>query len=176
MRHKTRHIGLLLVATLLLPCCGRVKPQGAANRQEQDSTELALMQINFLMALETDQLLVDSVRNSSLPYVLDNSNFWYCREVKTNGQEVQKGMRVDYTAIVRDLATGALLEDITEDVEVGKRQTLRAIDICLHLMREGETFRILAPYYNAYGRDGNDYVAPLTNVSILLTVNNITKI
>jgi len=85
-------------------------------------------------------------------------------------------MRVEYSAVVRDLATGALLEDITEETEVGKRVALYAIDYALPLMRVGETFRLLAPYYNAYGRDGNDNVPPLTNVTILLTVNNITKI
>ena len=168
-----RYIGLLLVAVLLLPCCGRVKPQGAANRQEPDSTAMLLMQKHFLMALDADRLLVDSVRHASVPYVLDRNNFWYCRLTKTDGPEVMKQMRVEYTAIVRDLATGALIEEITEEVEVGKRQTLRAIDICLPLMREGETFRILAPYYNAYGLDGNDHVPPQTNVSILLTVNSI---
>ena len=134
------------------------------------------MQANFRMALETDNLLVDSVRNSSLPFVLDSHNFWYYRQTKTNGREVHIGMSVVYTAIVRNLATGTLLEEITEEVEVGRRQTLRAIDACLPLMREGESFRILAPYYNAYGLDGNAYVPPHTNVSILLTVNNITKI
>ena len=170
------YISLLLLALLGLSCCGRVKPQGAANRSETDSTALALMKLNFRMALDADQLLIDSVRASGQPYVLDHHNVWYCRLVPTEGKQVAEDMHVEYSAVVRDLETGALLEDITEETQVGKRVTLRAIDVVLPLMREGETFRLLVPFYNAYGRDGSETVPPLTNVTILLTVNNITKI
>ena len=176
MSRTTRHIALVMAVMLVLSGCGRVKPQGAANKQEADSTALALMQMNFLMALETDQMLVDSVRESGLPYVLDQHNFWYYRLESSEGEEVQRGNCVEYTATVRDLSSGALIEDITEEVEVGKGQTLRAIDKCLPLMKTGEMFCILAPYYTAYGRDGNDHVPPLTNVKITLFVHNITKI
>lgn len=169
-------ISVLLAVLLSLTCCRRVQPQGAANKPETDSTALALMEMNFRMSLEADQLLIDSVRASGLPYVLDHHNVWYYRLRPSDGQQVEKGMRVEYSAVVRDLATSALLEDITEETEVGKRVALYAIDYALPLMRVGETFRLLAPYYNAYGRDGNDNVPPLTNVTILLTVNNITKI
>lgn len=167
---------VLVVLVVGLACCKRVKPQGAANKPVTDSTELALMEMHFRMALDADQLLVDTVRASGLAYVLDQHNVWYYRLAATEGQQVEKGMHVEYSAVVRDLETGALLEDITEETEVGKRVTLRAIDFVLPQMRVGETYCLLAPFYNAYGRDGNEYVQPLTNVKILLTVNNITKI
>ena len=170
------YIPLLLAVLLGLSCCRRVQPQAAANQPEPDSTALALMAMNFRMALDADQLLIDTVRASGLPYVLDHHNVWYYRLQPTEGQQVEKGMHVEYSAIVRDLATGALLEDITEETEVGKRVVLNAIDYVLPHMRVGETFRLLAPFYDAYGRDGNDNVPPATNVTILLTVNNITKI
>ena len=180
MRIVQRHIGLIVLICFIgltgLIGCNRVKPQGAANRQAADSTAQALMEMNFLMALEADELLVDSVQASGLPYVLDQHSFWYLRLDSHEGREVQDGMRVAYSATIRDLQSGALLEERSEEVEVGKRQTLRAIDMCFTEMREGETFRLLVPFYNAYGRDGNDYVAPLTNVVIVLKVNNITSI
>ena len=175
MRNR-RYIPVLLLVLLTLSCCGRVKPQGAANKPETDSTALALMEMNFLMALDADQLLIDSVRASGLSYVLDQHNVWYCRLVSTEGQQVENGMHVEYSAVIRNLETGALLEEITEETQVGKRVVLRAIDVVLPQMRVGETFRLMAPFYNAYGRDGSDNVPPLTNVTILLTVNNITKI
>ncbi|MBO4621343.1 MAG: FKBP-type peptidyl-prolyl cis-trans isomerase [Paludibacteraceae bacterium] len=152
-----------------------MKPQGAANRAEADSVQLSLMEMNLLMALETDRLLTDSVRASGEAYVLDPRNFWYLRTVTTEGDEVSNGMRVEYSATVRDLATGSLVEERTEEVEVGKGETLTAIDCCLSNMREGETCRLIAPYYDAYGRDGNAYAEPLTNVTIVLTINAITK-
>lgn len=175
MRNKL-YILLLLALLLNLTSCKRVQPQGAANKHAIDSTALALMEMNFLMSLEADQLLIDSVRASGLPYVLDSHNIWYYRLQPSEGQQVEKGMRVEYSAIVRDLATGALLEDITEETEVDKHIALPPIDFILPLMHAGETFLLLAPFYEAYGRDGNDNVPPLTNVSIRLTVNNITKI
>ncbi len=155
--------------------CGRVRPQGPANRQEPDSTALALMEMNFRLAEQADAILIDTVRASGLPFVLDNRSFWYVRLIATEGPEVKEGMHVDYSAVIRDLKTGALIEDVAEEVEVGKRLTLRAIDMAFDKMREGEAFRLLAPFYCAYGRDGRDNVPPLTNVSIELTVNNITK-
>ena len=170
---------LLTVLTVLALCpsigCKRVKPQSAANRPQADSTAQALMLLNLSLAEEADKLLADSVKASSLPYVLDLSNFWYCRLNTTDGREIGKQMHVEYAAVIRDLATGELLEEVTEETEVGSRKALRAIDICLSLMREGETFLILAPYYTAFGRDGNEQVAPLTNVKIELTANNITR-
>ena len=167
---------LCMVCLMAVTACRRVRPQGAANRTEPDSTAIALMEMNFRLATEADHKLVERVQQENLPYVLDISNFWYYREAPTDGREVKNGMHVVYTATIRNLDTNALIEEVEEEIEVGKRVTLRAIDICLPLMREGETFRLLAPYYNAYGRDGNEQVPPLTNVSILLTVNNITKI
>ena len=175
MKNK-RYILVLLAMLSVWPCCRRVQPQGAANKPVADSAALALMEMNFLMALDANQLLIDSVRASGLPYVLDNRNVWYYRLSPSEGRQIEPGMHVEYSAVIRDLATGALLEDITEETEVGKRAVLDAIDIVLPYMRVGETFHLLAPFYNAYGRDGKDNVPPLTNVKILLTVNNITKI
>ena len=176
MRTKIIYIGLLVLTVLGMTTCGRVKPQGPANKSDADSTAQALMQMNLLLAIEADRQITDSVRASNLPYVLDPGCFWYYREVATAGTDIKQGMKVEYSAVIRNLATGELLEDITEEVEVGKRTTLRAIDMCMTSMREGETFRVIAPYYDAYGRDGNEYVPPMTNVFVVLTVNNITKI
>lgn len=171
------HIALIgLVMLIGLTGCNRVKPQGAANQAEMDSTQLKLMEMNLLLAFDADRLLVDSVQASAAPYVMDQRGFWYCRMEQTDGLEVKQGMRVDYSARICDLASGALLEDRTEEVEVGKRETLRAIDMCFPEMREGEIFTLLVPYYNAYGRDGNEYIEPLTNVRIELRINAITKI
>ena len=162
-------IALLIVTS----ACSRVQPQGAANKQEADSVAIALMQMNLQLAMDADKALTDFVKTSDLPYVLDLSNFWYYRQTVTEGREVKEGMRVEYSAEVRNLATGALIEEVTEEVTVGKRATLRAIDICLGMMREGETYLLLAPYYNAYGRDGNEWVEPLTNVTIKLTAEHL---
>lgn len=165
---------LVILLLLITSACSRVKPQGAANKQEVDSVSMALIQMNLELASKADEALVDYVKESQLPYVLDLTNSWfYCLEA-TEGRKVKEGMRVEYTAEVRDLASNALLEEVTEEVTVGKRATLRAIDVCLSNMREGETYLIVAPYYNAYGRDGNEQVRPLTNVKIKLKVNYIT--
>ena len=166
----------LVVCLAVCSGCGRVRPQGAANKPQTDSTAIALMELNMQLAGEADQMLVDSVKASGLPYVLDLRNFWYCLTPATDGEPLQDGMRVEYSATIRDLRSGALIEDVTEEVEVGKQQALRAIDYVFPLMRERQQATILAPYYDAYGRDGNEAVPPLTNVKIQLYVHNITKI
>ena len=168
--------GFLALSLIVLTGCHRVKPQGAANKTEADSTALKLMEMNLLLALDADEQITDSVKASGVSFVLLPLNIWYYRMQETDGREVKDKMRVEYSAVIRDLSNGKLLEEVTEEVEVGSRTALRAIDCCFPYMREGETFLILAPYYNAFGRDGNEFVAPLTNVKIELKINNITKI
>lgn len=173
MQRTLTYLLLTLALALALPSCGRVKPQGAANHPQPDSTAQALMLLNLTLADEADHLLADSVRTSGLPYVLDLTNVWYCPLHKTDGAEVKTDMRVEYSAVIRDLATSALIEEVTEETRVGGRTVLRAIDICLPMMHVGDTMSVLSPYYHAYGRDGQNGVPPLTNVRILLTVNHI---
>jgi len=160
---------------MVCSACGRVRPQGAANKPQADSTAIALMEMNLKLAGAADQMLVDSVQASGLPYVLDLRNYWYYLTPVTDGDSVKEGMRVEYSAVIRDLRTGALIEDVTEEVEVGKGQALRAIDYTFPFMRERQQATILAPYYNAYGRDGNEQVAPLTNVKVTLKVLQIER-
>lgn len=164
---------ILAFIGLLLPACRKVQPQGAANKQEANPEQIALMEANFRLAEEADRLLVDSAKASGMPFVLEDCGFWYYRTQQAEGDSIKRGMEVNYTAIIRNLENGALIADITEATTLGHSEAIPAIQYSLLYMCEGEEFAILAPYYCAFGKDGKDGVPPLTNVRINLKANNI---
>lgn len=161
---------------LLLSACSKVQPQGAANKKETSPEQMALMEMNLRLAEEAERIVVDSVKASNLPFVLeDYSGFWYCKTIQTEGDSIRLGMEVDYSASIRDLQDNKLIADISEAITIGHSEAIPAIQYVLPYMCVGEEFLIIAPYYCAFGKDGRDGVPPLTNVRIHIKANNILK-
>lgn len=164
----------IIFISLLLTACTKVQPQGAANKREADSEQLALIEMNLRLAEEAERIVVDSVKASHLPYILDDySGFWYYRLKQMEGDSIKRGMEVDYTASIRNLENNQLLADISEATIIGHSEVIPAIQYTLPYMCVGEEFLIIAPYYCAFGKDGRDGVPPLTNVRIHIKANNI---
>lgn len=161
-----------VILVLLFASCRRVAPQGPANQPREDSAAIALVEMHFRLAEEADRQLVDSVKQSDKKFTLSEYGFWYNRSVSTDGEEVKRNDEVEYQAQICAL-DGSLIENVSSTTRVGTREVILAIDCCLPMMRVGEQFEIYAPYYNAYGVEGENGVAPLTNVHILLQVNDI---
>lgn len=172
MTKTIRNIALSVVLALL-PACHKVQPQGAANKHEANTEQIALIEANMRLAEEADRIVVDSAKTSGIPYVLEECGFWYHKQIQTEGDSIKRGMEVEYSATIRNLENGRLIADITEAITIGQSEAMPAIQYSLLYMCTGEEMAILAPYYCAYGRNGKEGVPPLTNVRINIKANNI---
>ncbi len=65
---------------------------------------------------------------------------------------------------------GELISDVVQQVNVGKKEVIPAIEYALKQMRRGEKALLLAPWYTAYGAIGNEEVKPYTNLKIEIEV------
>lgn len=174
---------ILLLTIIGLFACKPTKPQSPSNKtQEIDSTQIEMMLMNFRLAEAADAELIKYVRSSaqqstnledsnnpSIEYTLHQWGFWYRKILRneqpilTEGEEVE----IHYQVYSFD---NQLLIDSQENIQVGKRQVIMAIEQMLPLMHQEEQAELLAPWYLAYGSTEEAGIAPYTNVRILLTV------
>lgn len=166
--NRLRNITLLLLALTAMAGCRRVAPQSPANRQDDDTTGLAVSMMNMRLAEAADRQLTQWVQQADTAYTLDEYGYWYCIYRHTDGQPIQEHDRVEVFFRTSRL-DGTLIEDSQLTLTVGRRETLWAIDVILPTLHDGEAVRIVSPYYTAYGREGNETVEPLTNCIIDIT-------
>lgn len=169
-----RKYSLILMAAASLVGCRKVAPQAPANQQERDTVGMAATMLNMRLAEAADRQVSLWVQHADTAYVLDDFGYWYCFYRRTDRPGIREGDRVElfYTTTTLD---EQLIEDCQTTIQVGRRETIWAIDVFLTNMREGEAARIISPYYTAYGKDGNEKVAPLTNCIIDIRSARIIK-
>ena len=166
---------LILLLICLAACsCKRVKPQSPANQPTVDSIGMSASLINMRLAEAADIQLTEWVKHADTTYTLEDYGYWYCIYRHTDGDSILPQHKVElfYTATSLE---GKLLEDCQTTIQVGRRESLWAIDHILPLMREGEAVKLICPYYTAYGKDGNDHVPPLQNCIIDITNTRIVE-
>lgn len=167
---KRNKLILLLLLCLIAVSCKKVAPQSPANRPAEDTVGIAASILNMRLAEAADNQVTAWVKQADTTYTLEDFGYWYCIYRHTNGTEIAEQQRVElfYTTTTLE---GELIEDCQTTIQVGRRETLWAIDNILPMMRDGEAVRIASPYYTAYGKDGNDRVAPLQNC--IIDIQNI---
>lgn len=158
----------IVLASCLLLSCQRTKPQAPSRHSEQDSTKIAMLLLTQRIAEEADRELTGYVSHSEAEYVLDNTGFWYRYITRSDENRLQKGEKTLIRAQVYAM-DGKLLLDSQEEVTVGKKETISAIDAMLRMMRKGEECELLVPWYMAFGATGSQDIPPYTNVKIELT-------
>lgn len=154
--------------TIALSGCHRVKPQAPANRTNEDTTSQIASYINSRMVEEANKECALYVGRQSETYTLSDFCFWYCRNTRSGLPNLQKDDHVELFWETYRL-DGSLIESAQRQTQVGQRDTFFAIDLLLEELSPGDEVTIVAPYYTAYGRDGNELVPPYTNCIIHIT-------
>lgn len=167
--HRLQTLTYILAAVLCLSGCHRVGPQQAANRgNDVDSAAMAMTLLNLRLAEEADLTCTRFVQQADTAFVLSDFNFWYTITRRSEGDEIQADDRVNLLMQTFTLDS-TLIEDAELSLTVGHRQSLLVLDYALPLLREGEEATLIAPYYIAYGREGNEHVEPLACCIIRLS-------
>lgn len=156
---------IAILASCLLLSCQRTKPQAPSRHSEQDSSRVAMLLVTQRLAEEADKELTQYAAQTNGEYTLDEYGFWYKYIKRTNGSYWRKGEAVLIHTKIFSF-TGALLLDNQEQIEIGKGETIPAIEDMLLMMRRNEACELLIPWYLAFGASGNENVEPYTNVRI----------
>lgn len=157
----------VLMSAAILTCCRRTAPQAPSNHVRQDDPAVAMMIANMRLAEEADRVCTDYVKQSGNTFTLDETRCWYQVTGKNEaGRQLAKGDVVELMYSVFSLADSTMIEDTQLQLEVGKRETLPCFDYMLPEFREGEQGVLVVPYYQAYGKEGNDKVPALTNCMV----------
>ncbi len=174
---KNKGIGLVGAALVcsLLVACGKVAPQRPSQRSgekpKEDSTTLALMEMNQRMAIEADKQVSAYAQEKEETYsLMDISNTWLFVLEKGEGDTAPKeGEQWEMHICTRTLQ-GKLLCDVEQTYAIGKGELLPCIDIATDELRHGERLIMVAPWYAAYGMHGNETVPPYTNVILEIEI------
>ena len=96
---------LLLALILLLPACGKTKPQSPSNRRgetQQDTAAMALVLMNQRLAEQADKEVLEYVRLQDAPqYALANAGYWTRRLMRTDNQQIDRQATLDIRQIGR---------------------------------------------------------------------------
>ncbi len=150
--------------------CHRTAPQSPAYRSGRkevrvDSTLMKAIETNQHLAEEADRALSFYAGSG---FAQQELGYW------TKGMAaVERTLPPDSTVRVRRTVftlDSLLLEDVTEEVTVGKAHQIQAVADALPMLEHGQTVTLLVPWYLAYGTTGTTAVAPYTNLRIELTV------
>lgn len=168
--HKTLHLVILLVATLLVSC--QPKPQRAKHLTEKqpiDSLLMLQLQFNTHMADAADRECIAFVQSDSLNYTMDAYGFWYCKTAKYQMETVETGQKITLHIQINEL-NGPLLSDVKYEHIVGSGELPLALSRSIKMMATREQMRIVAPWYTAYGIEGTDIIKPYTNLLINIRI------
>lgn len=168
---RDKHIGIVLLALVLLCSCGGKGPQLPSQRRgekpKEDSTQLAMMEMTFRLAEAADEEILRAVRAQEESYALYESHAWIHIEDpgETSQPPLQPGKPYSLRMRVYTLE-GKLLVDEEGTYTLGKNELPHAADRNLSEMYPGAKIRMYVPWYTAYGQSGTEQVPPYENVII----------
>ncbi len=170
----TGWVAVALVCSLLI-ACGKVAPQRPSQRSgekpKEDSTTLALMEMNQRMAIEADKEVLAYAQKQEEAYsLMDISNTWLLVQDKGEGDEAPKKEEQWEMHIRTKNLQGKLLCDEERAYTIGKDELPPCVEIATDELRHGERLVMVAPWYAAYGMHGNGIVPPYTNVILEIEI------
>ncbi len=161
---------LLFVLICVLASCQKPLPQLPSNKGNAvDSTALALQAIQNRLAEREDSLLMEFANAYEKQLHKDSTGFWFSID-KTTGKLLKNGDKCSINAEFFSLE-GDLLHTENTEITVGKREKTVIIDLALQKMSRGTEATIVAPWYLAYGNNGNGHnITGFTSLVIKLKV------
>ena len=172
---RGRQIGILILAMTLLCGCGGKGPQRPSQRKgekpQEDTTQLALMEMTLRMAEAADQEVERVALAQEEPYALYEAHAWI--HIFENGLTDEPTLQPGkpYTLHMRVYTLDEkLLTDNKGTYTIGKNELPHAVDENLREMHPGAKMRLLAPWYTAFGQQGTEHVPPFENVIIDLEI------
>ena len=132
-----------------------------------DSTQLALMEMNQVMAAAADEQLRHLALAQDEDYHYGEQGTWIAilKEGDEYGPLWQEGDESTIHMRTYSLA-GQLYEDVVKTVQLGKYQLPPAVDANFMEWYHGAQIRLYAPWYAAYGISGTETIPPYENVII----------
>ena len=160
----------LTVCCLLLAACGpqdlqRPTFHGSRREVRVDSTLLQTIELNQHLAQEADRELTRYVEEG---YAQCESGYW-AKNLRVVDHPLQEDVSVTMQMQVF-LLDGQQVEQIREQVVVGKVGRMQALADAVGQMERGQTVSLIVPWYLAYGATGNEHVPPYTNLRVELTI------
>ncbi|MBR1786919.1 MAG: hypothetical protein IJ756_07185 [Paludibacteraceae bacterium] len=175
MLKKIAHIAVIGLVVVWLQSCNScsTKPQTPSNRVAKDSTEQQLTQLSQQMANRADEEVARFIALHDSLRFTETDGFWLCKleddTVSQPTDSIRKGDIVMVRALIFDFY-GNLLFNNEQLLKAGTGEALRMIDQLLLKMCYGDHYRVVVPWYNAYGASGNNIVKPYQNIWIDLKV------
>ena len=163
----------ILVLVLMVTGCRHTAPQTPSQRKGAeptvDSTQLALMELNQHLASTADMQLAQIVQEQPERYALYEGSAWVTILDRGDENSSMPQPNEEWTVHMRtyDL-DGRMLMDSEATYRIGKKELPQAVELTIAELYRGGKAKVIAPWYAAYGMQGNDYVAPYQNVIIEL--------
>jgi hypothetical protein len=157
------------LTALILAGCGGKAPQIPSQRKGQapkeDSTSIALMELNMQLARAADNELTRIVSTQEERYALYDANVWML--ITDRGNEDAPAPTGSCTLRMRTYSLdGKLLLDSEGTYTLGKNELPNGVEWNIDELHPGGKARMYVPWYMAYGQQGTEHVPPYENVII----------
>ncbi|MGM9826498.1 MAG: hypothetical protein ACI3Z8_08710 [Paludibacteraceae bacterium] len=169
-----------LSIALLLAGCNHRGPQRPSQRSgsvtKEDSTALALVEMNQRMAIAADEEVLryvqqkeDAARFAQMPI----SNAWV--SIRQRGEANGKTPAKDETwhlMIKTYSLSGKLLIDTEQDYRIGRNELPLCIEMQIGEWTQGTEAVVVAPWYTAFGMMGTEDIPGYENVEMVVRIDD----
>ncbi len=172
---STINYQLSTIALLVAMTACSIAPQRPSQRSgqatEPDSVTLAMVELNQQLAEAADRELINYIRNHAGRWFEQEDGSWCEPDTIPLNYAYSPERPIALHLITRDL-NDKMLSDVQGHYQLGKCQLPMAVEnfITLNYQRSTINFKVLAPYYAAYGSQGTEQIPPFTNVLIEVKV------
>ena len=175
-RSRSCSVAVLIIAlAIALSACSPQAPQRPSQRSgqqpEPDSATLAMVELHQRLADAADAELNNYIRNHPGQWFAQEDGSWYSPSPSGDNQSnsaavaQRSGLIFHLRLVTRDL-DGNLLSDVQGEYELGKCQLPSSVESTLHSTLSTLNYIVLAPWYVAYGSQGNEFIDGYQNVTI----------
>ncbi len=169
-----------LVIAVALTACVPQAPQRPSQRSgqqpEPDSATLAMVELHQRLADAADVELNNYIRNHPGQWFAQDDGSWVMGvELQPDTKLQTRNTIYSLRLVTRDL-DGNLLSDVQGEYELGKCQLPSSVESTLNSKHQTSdtkhqtlstlNYIILAPWYVAYGSQGNEFINGYQNVTI----------
>ena len=167
---STIHYPLSTIAlAIALSACAPQAPQRPSQRSgqqpEPDSLTLAMVELHRRLADAADVELNNYIRNHPGQWFAQDDGSWVMGVEPLSTIHHPQNTLYSLRLVTRDL-DGNLLSDVQGEYELGKCQLPSSVESTLHSTLSTLNYIVLAPWYVAYGSQGNEFIDGYQNVTI----------
>ena len=161
---------IVVLTCVLVGCGGRgaqIPSQRKGQAPKEDSTALALMELNLQLAKAADDQLTQLATAQQESYALYDAHAWM--HILSRGNEDLPAPEHEGTCTLHMRVYtlgGKLLWDTEGTFRLGKNELPMAVEWNMDELHPGGMARMYAPWYTAFGQQGTAHVPPYENVMI----------